>query len=367
MKIYDFTSRERELGRIVFALTLIKTRKRLAERIIIGRENEVRLILNGNDGEVYYDETRPFGSLLFDFESDANGDWNKHISTLTESYGLKYSFGSARWDKAAPVSEFLTAKYKSGEPSSVFAAVRTWDEYLNLYNQNSAATQTLNSRLFMLYKPFLDYAKYKPWHENAVDALTIAMRHGESQVELSYSVAKRTFETAIVFSSLLPIISYYLNKMNDWKLVFQQCKVCGKDFAAPSRHYALCSDKCRKQNAKIAKHKYNERIKDDEIESKYNTAYHYWSNRWRKAQKVQDINSDAAIFKAAFDNFRAEAVEHKKNAKTAIKAEKRKDQKRADKEKAVRKIISEFNNWLIKQRGEADRLMEEITQKRHGE
>jgi len=39
LKIYDFTSKEKELGRVVFALTLDK--KKLAERIIIGRADEV--------------------------------------------------------------------------------------------------------------------------------------------------------------------------------------------------------------------------------------------------------------------------------------------------------------------------------------
>ena len=352
MKIYDFTSRKRETGRIVFALTLIKTRKRLAERIIIGRENEVRLVLNGGDGNVYYDETRPIGSFLFNFEGDKNGDWIRRIGILTESYEVKYSFGSARWDKAAPVSEFLTAKYNGGEPS----AVRTWEEYLNLYKQNSGAT-LLNDRLFMLYKPFQDYAEYRPWHKDAVDALAIALRVGESQIELWYPVAKRPFETAVVFSSLLPVISYYLTKMNDWKLVFQTCKVCGKHFAAPSRHHALCSDKCRKHNAVIAKRDYNERIKDDAVEPLYDTTYQFWYNRWRKVKSGKAVNVDAAAFKAAFDDFRKEAVERKEAVKKAIRVEERKDQKDDERKKAVKKILDEFKGWLIKQRGIADRLM----------
>ena len=138
MKTYDFTSREREFGRVVFALIL--DRKRMTERIVIGREDETRRLLNGGDGEVFYDEVRLLGSLLLNFESDINGEWNSRILALQESYELKYAFGSARWSKVASVSEFLTAKCNSGEPSAMFAAVRTWDDYLSFYNQNRGAT-----------------------------------------------------------------------------------------------------------------------------------------------------------------------------------------------------------------------------------
>ena len=340
MKIYDFTSRKRESGWVVFALTLIKTRKRLAERIVIGRENEVRFVLNGGDGNVYYDEIRPIGSFLFNFEADPNGEWMSRITTLTESYKARYSIGSMRWDKAASVAEFLSAKYNGGEPSAVFTAVRTWEEYLNLYNQNSGA-KLLNDRLFMLHKPFLDYAEYRPWHQYAIDALAIAVRDAESQVELWYPVAKRPFETAVGFSSLLPIISYYLTKMNDWKLVFQKCKVCGKDFAAPSRHYALCSDKCRKQKAVEAKQKFNAQTKDNTFEQYDRDTYQFWYNRWRKLKSGKNANPDAAAFKTELDIFRDESVKRKETVKKADIGEKE-------------KLSVNFITWLLQQRDKAE-------------
>ena len=133
MKIYDFILKDREAGRVVFALILIKTRKRIAERIIIGKENEVRFLLNGGDGEVYYDETRPIGNFLFNFEADPNGVWLAHLETLRNNRPRKPLFNTSRWEKVKPVADFLTAKYNRGEPSAVFAAVRTWEDYLNFY------------------------------------------------------------------------------------------------------------------------------------------------------------------------------------------------------------------------------------------
>jgi len=64
MKIYDFTNRKREFGRVVFSLTLDK--KRMTERVIIGTADEVRQCLEygRGEGDVYYDETRTLGSLF---------------------------------------------------------------------------------------------------------------------------------------------------------------------------------------------------------------------------------------------------------------------------------------------------------------
>ena len=70
MKKYDFTSKKREIGRVIFTLTLDK--KRMVERVVIGIKEEVRRRMDygENEGEVFFDETRPLGNLLINFESD---------------------------------------------------------------------------------------------------------------------------------------------------------------------------------------------------------------------------------------------------------------------------------------------------------
>jgi hypothetical protein len=339
MKIYDFKNRKIETGRVIFALSLNRTR--LTERIIIGRENEVRLILNGGSGEVYYDEVRPFGSLLFDFESDKNGEWESHIPALCESYELKYSFG-ARWNKVEPVSEFLMAKYNSGEPSAMFAAVCTWEDYLGCFNMNQA-TKTLTDRLVTLYQSFAVYAAHRPWQKESANTLADTLIDGDSSVELWYPMAKRPFETVVIISSFLPIISYYLYKVEEWGLVYLVCKHCGKNFIARNRHHELCSDECRKQKAVTAKREYDEWAKGNKPEQDYEAAYYYWYNRWRKIRKGEAANPDgAAAFKAGFDNFRKEAVQRKRLVGRGGAEEKA------------------FADWLFKQQGEADRLIVNI-------
>ena len=77
---YDFTIRERGFGRVVFALALDK--KRMTERIVVGRSDDARMRLENGGGEVFYDEIRPLGSLLIAFEADGKGEWNKNGVSL---------------------------------------------------------------------------------------------------------------------------------------------------------------------------------------------------------------------------------------------------------------------------------------------
>jgi hypothetical protein len=176
---YDFASRERDFGRIMFALTL--DRKKMTERIVIARSDEARRRIERDAGDVYYDEVRPLGSLLIGFESDKAGDWNKNAAILRESYGKAIPRMAARWKHAAPAGDYLRRKSESGEPSALFAAVRTWDEYLNCFNLNHGA-DLLTARLAMLYKPFSIYGDYRPWHEVAADVLSKARLDGEAAV-----------------------------------------------------------------------------------------------------------------------------------------------------------------------------------------
>jgi hypothetical protein len=340
---YDFSSRERGFGRIVFVLTL--DRKKLTERIIIARPDEARLRLERGTGDAYYDETRPLGSLLVSFESDRAGEWNRNATILRESYGKAIPRMSARWKAAAPAADYLRGKAEMGEPSALFAAGRTWDEYLNCFNLNHG-TDLLTERLAMLYKPLAVYADYKPWHDEAKDALSRATRDGESAVELWYPAGRRVLECVAASASLLPIVAYYLHKIGEWGYVFQQCKVCGKDFLARSRHYELCSDGCRKVQAVEAKREFEERTKDDRLEQLDEAAYYYWYNRLRKLKNGKAADSDAiSSFKAAFDAFRAEAVKRKAEVKRGeIK-------------------LSEFSSWLTERQNAVDAMMDELNPK----
>ena len=336
--IYDFTKRERGFGKTVFALIL--DRKKMTERIVIGETNETRRHLEHGAGEVYFDQTRPLGQLLLSFEADKDRHWNLNAMRLYESYNKTFPFESERWKIAAPVSDFLTGKYKSGEPSAMFAAIRTWEEYLNCYNLNHG-TDLLIERINLLCRLFAVYGEYKPWQKQAA-ALSQAIHDGESQVELWYPAAKRPFECVVAYSSFQPLIFYYLHKINDWNFVFQKCIICDKFFLARNRHYALCSDECRKVQAVQAKREFNERAKENDYEQKHDNTYQYWYNRLRrlKRAKIPDADKIKTVTEA-FKVFKKEAV-------------KRKSMVKLNKTKA-----KDFTDWLLKQQIVVDKLMDE--------
>ncbi len=329
------------------------------ERIVIGTADDARRRLENGTGEVYYDETRPMGSLLLTFEADAAGEWNKRGMVLRESYGKLFPFNKERWKAAIPVADWLKGKYTSGEPSAMFAAIRTWEDYLNCFNLRHG-TDLLIEKLSMLYRPFIIYGNYKPWRDEAAEALSNALHDSEADVVLWHlkppgkKQSKRKITTAnqprieviAASSSFLPVIFYYLNKVKEWKFTFPRCKVCGKYFLAQSGHYELCSDECRNRQAVTAKREFDERAKGERHEQLDKAAYYYWHNRLRKLRKDTAANPEkAAAFKVALDAFRKEAVKRK----AAVK--------RGDAQ------LDDFATWLFQQQDEADRLMTEVNPK----
>jgi hypothetical protein len=246
-------------------------------------------------------------------------------------------------EKAVPKSikhcaDFLRQKYESGEPSAMFAAINIWENYLKCYNVRHGK-DIFADKSAMLCKPFHVFGECKPWQYEAINALQTALHAEESQVELWYPLAKRPYECVVAYSSFLPLIFYYLNKINEWGLVVQSCKVCDTRFLARSRHFELCGDECRKVNEVEAKRQFEERNKDCKIEKTYENHYQYWYNRLRRLKKTNADETTTTEFMKIFNNFRKEAVKRK----SAVKSGKMK--------------MSEFNAWLFEQQYIVDSMV----------
>ena len=85
-------------------------------------------------------------------------------------------------------------------------------------------------------------------------------------------------------------------------------------------------------------------------------------------RNLQKVNPDAAEdFNAAFEKFRKKAIKYKKAIKSAKKeADENASISEEEKAKAkYEKLLSEFKNWLPSQEIVADRLAEELAQKKH--
>jgi hypothetical protein len=220
----------------------------------------------------------------------------------------------------------------------MFAAVRIWEDYLRCYNLNHGA-DLFNDKAALLCKPFHALGDYKMWELDSAHALRTALQTEESQVELWYPMSKRPYECVVGYSSFSPIIFYYLNKINEWGLVVQSCKVCDNLFFARSRHFELCGDDCRKIAESESKRQFEERNKDSKVEKTYENHYQYWYNRLRRLKKSNVDESVMTAFTSAFDDFRKQAVKRK----SAVKSGKMK--------------MSEFTAWLFEQQDIVDSMV----------
>ena len=143
-------------------------------------------------------------------------------------------------------------------------------------------------------------------------------------------------ERIILFRSV-----HYLHKLEEWKYQFRICKICDTSFLAPNRHYALCSDDCRKRQAVITKREFDERHVDDNLDKLDNSDYNYWYNQLRKLKKAGSEDTIEA-FKAAFENHRKEAGKRKA---------------------AVRRgesVIADYTNWLFAEQAKADEMIDSL-------
>ena len=122
-------------------------------------------------------------------------------------------------------------------------------------------------------------------------------------------------------------------------MIFQKCKVCGLHFLITSKHFEICSDKCRKITAAEAKRQYDERNKGDKVEAIYENYYQYWYNRKRKLKRNKATDEEVAVFTKAFNKFRDGAVRRK----TEVKSGKMK--------------LPEFTSWLVAQQDIVDGLV----------
>jgi hypothetical protein len=221
----------------------------------------------------------------------------------------------------------------------MFAAAKTWEDYCRCYSLKGGSDIFLG-RVAKLYKPFFVFSRL--WETKATKVLSTALFAEESQVELWYSSTKRTVERSeciVAHSSMIPLIFYYLKRIEEWGLVFQQCKICGIHFLTTSKHFELCSDDCRKITAVQAKQQYDERNKGDKVEAIYENHYQYWYNRLRKLKRNNSPDEEIAAFSEAFNKFKKGAVLRKSKVK-------------------IGKLkFAEFTSWLVEQQDIVDGLV----------
>ena len=130
----------------------------------------------------------------------------------------------------------------------------------------------------------------------------------------------------------ISLITYYLNRLNDWGLFFRKCKVCERVFLAKSQRYELCGDKCRKKQALQNKREFDERARENKYDLLYKNECQNWRNKINKANRTGGFPADRLEeMLAAFEAFKKEALQRKKAVKKRTASPK------------------EFTDWLYQQ------------------
>lgn len=333
-----FVRHEPCYGRIMLVLALDRQKKK--ERILIGEETHIRLCLQGNtDADVLCDVTHPLGTFLAGFEHDPDGEWNRlGLAPLREALHTN------RWRQPAleqAAGGFLEKKYLTGDPVRMYAAFRIWNGYLlaRQPRERAEACERFMDGMARLTAVFqegnllrLDPESGKPERFHAASRVFGSVPAEETRLELWYPDNKRTVECVATYDSLCPMITYYLNRLNDWGLYFRKCKVCGRLFLAESLRYELCGSKCRKAQALQNKREFDERARDNSYDLSYKNECQHWRNIINKAKKKAGFPAERlAAMQAAFEAFRREALQRKRAIRT---------------EKASPK---EFTDWLYQQ------------------
>jgi hypothetical protein len=350
---YDFPrakSKIKNPPNFVFAVAL--DRDTLKERILVGEQREVGKLLRGEDGEVFYDETRPIGQLLFGFKSDPDKSWIEHAEMLLETYNPKEfrdkvssTLDIVRFKRIEPVREWLREQYSNGiegdNPELVFAAVKTWHEYLICWHE-AYSTKRFKTRTGLLYRMFSAYNRRKMLIDTFADVESIfeeTSLKSKSQFEIIPESDNCPVEYIRTSSSFRMIILYYLTKLRKWGYLFKSCAKCKRYFLTQARQSQFCSDRCRKERRIETKSEYRGRVQSDSAEKSYAAAYHHWDSRLRKLKDKPEQHTE---FKKALDDFCKEA----KKRKSAVKLDKSK--------------LPAFVGWIYDERERADNLLERL-------
>lgn len=118
----------------------------------------------------------------------------------------------------------------------------------------------------IFYDPVCCFVFFFAVVTEAISFLLITLQFSEFHIARD---SKRKMECVAAYSSLYPLMIYYLNRLNDWGLYFRKCKICGKVFLAKSQRYELCSDKCRKKQSLQNKREFDERARENNYDLLY--------------------------------------------------------------------------------------------------
>ncbi len=338
-----------------YKLAMVVTKN--AERVLIGTEVDIKRQLEGKeDANLVYDETRPFGTLLFSLDTDPKGGWATAVYMLMEAQKLMHTPAVSRIASKSTAPDFekialdiLSEKCDSEDPICQFVAMRIWYGYWIHRGKKSPydCAQFLQS-MQNLIRPFSSHHNYAEemihvTSNNSIFHHTKELEPCDRQLVLYHIQNEVDQDCVLVDESLIPLEKYYLSKFDKWKKYIVRCKICSRLFMADTLRYELCSDECRNQARlnNLALRKQDEDI--SEIDRICMNASAHWYNRLTKIKNsVEYSQEDIAQYSSKKEHF----LKEKRKKRQAYKK--------------GRISYTQLQNWLLQQEAEAQIALETI-------
>ena len=322
---------------VVLALIVDKENKK--ERVLIGSELGIQYRLDGRtDVEVIFDQVRPLGKLIWEHDGQDRGWWCAEVFTpLRNALQAKKRDGN---EQAA--LNVLREKMNSSNAVSLFFACRALSCYLSTQYARRNADDFVEEMLVLVASCRKTSLRAEEFTlEKAIEIvdekIQFAISSDERHLRTLHSWRKFDQEFVMAEKSMLPLLHYYLYRLEDWGMCFRICAVCGMKFVAESGHYSLCGDKeCERVQNRLNKRTYDERTQP--YEKTYQQIRDALKKKLNKFLDREDVTAEPVNHaQKTYASFRAEAKFKKKSVKT-------------DKEK------SEFVTWLFEQERYLDEL-----------
>jgi hypothetical protein len=326
-------------------LALHTDTKKQKDHILIGEFGEIRKILNGSDSaRVIVDSKLPLGS----FAADCMQSIPRTIADIRSALGMgetKSNPGS--WNN---VVDELTQLYNSSNLCFKFYALKIWQEYDSRQEQHFLRHKADSHTPFIDFVEDLTLPSRMSSESYIMDAQNSTFDEPldyfenvflDGTANFFYTNQNRLQEYVVADTDMMPVMIYSLNKIYKNHQYFQRCKVCHKLFLAHTANIpTLCSAKCRQEQSRRNKRRYDKVKKDISYEKNYKNNYMYWYNKLEKLKKADGI--DYHPFEKAFQTFCLDAKTKKRAVKSGSYS------------------VSDFNDWMLSQRTKADKITSQI-------
>lgn len=315
--------------------------KKKKEHVIIGEFSSInRYIRGGEKNNIFYDKIRPIGSFLLDI-----------VPKTIYLSDVRVNLCDSVYQKSRVNISDIESLYTEKNPLYKYLALRLWQEYMIAIDNAKNQDYDFFEKAEDLTLPFMLHLIDEVLQWQKITSLN-------PMINMSYEYFKYPIQTLLVLEnmqtteyaasdfSIFPIVVYYLKMIYEKNKYFSNCKVCGKLFLAPDvGKTVMCSEKCKKEQQKLNKQKYEEKAKELSYEQTYRNDSMYWRNRINKAKKLGANDNFIRKLEGKYSDFRKLSILIKKEVKLGERSH------------------GEFATWLLLQRNVIDDLMYELEYK----